>query len=42
MKLLVRGINEGVWTAVKTGWEEPTSYTEGKKPKPNEPRQGVV
>ncbi|KAF2555618.1 hypothetical protein F2Q68_00016365 [Brassica cretica] len=24
MKLLVRGINDAVWIAVKTGWEEPT------------------
>ncbi|KAF2554822.1 hypothetical protein F2Q68_00013347 [Brassica cretica] len=43
MKLLVRGINEAVWIAMKTGWEEPTIFTaEGKKPKPKEPRQGVV
>ena len=43
MKLLVRGINDVVWIAVKTGWEEPTIFTaEGKKPKPKEPRQGVV
>ncbi|KAF2546874.1 hypothetical protein F2Q70_00021126 [Brassica cretica] len=43
MKLLVRGINDAVWIAVKTGWEEPTIFTtERKKPKPKEPRQGVV
>ena len=24
MKLLVRGINDATWIAVKTGWEEPT------------------
>ncbi|KAF2531699.1 hypothetical protein F2Q70_00032944 [Brassica cretica] len=43
MKLLVRGINEAAWIAVKTGWEEPTIFTaEGKKPKPKEPKQGVV
>ncbi|KAF3505765.1 hypothetical protein F2Q69_00004153 [Brassica cretica] len=43
MKLLVRGINDVVWIAVKTGWEDPTIFTaEGKKPKPKEPRQGVV
>ncbi|KAF3589782.1 hypothetical protein F2Q69_00026635 [Brassica cretica] len=43
MKLLVRGINDDAWIAVKTGWEEPTIFTaEGKKLKPKEPRQGVV
>ena len=43
MKLLVRGINDAAWIAVKTGWEEPTIFTaEGKKPKHKEPRQGVV
>ena len=43
MKLLVRGINDSAWIAVKTGWEEPTTFTtEEKKPKPKEPRQGVV
>ncbi|KAF3599139.1 hypothetical protein F2Q69_00033291 [Brassica cretica] len=43
MKLLVRGINDDVWIAVKTGWEDPTIFTvEGKKPKPKEPRQEVV
>ncbi|KAF3586874.1 hypothetical protein F2Q69_00027352 [Brassica cretica] len=39
MKLLVRGINDVVWIAVKIGWEEHTIFTEeGKKPKPKEPR----
>ena len=39
MKLLVRGINDAVWIAVKIGWEEHTIFTaEGKKPKPKEPR----
>ncbi|KAF3554342.1 hypothetical protein F2Q69_00015067 [Brassica cretica] len=43
MKLLVRGINDAAWIAVKTRQEEPTIFTaEGKKPKPKEPRQGVV
>ncbi|KAF3570833.1 hypothetical protein F2Q69_00062807 [Brassica cretica] len=43
MKLLVRGINDAAWIAVKIGWEEPTIFTsEEKKPKPKEPRQGVV
>ncbi|CAG7894151.1 unnamed protein product [Brassica rapa] len=43
MKLLVRGINDDAWIALKTRWEEPTIFTvEGKKPKPKEPRQGVV
>ncbi|KAF2557221.1 hypothetical protein F2Q68_00013972 [Brassica cretica] len=39
MKLLVRGINDVVWIAVKIGWEEHIIFTaEGKKPKPKEPR----
>ncbi|KAF3586875.1 hypothetical protein F2Q69_00027353 [Brassica cretica] len=39
MKLLVRGINDAVWIAVKIGWEEHTIFTaEGKKPKPKEPK----
>ena len=43
MKLLVRGINDAAWIAVKTRQEEPSIFTaEGKKPKPKEPRQGVV
>ncbi|KAF3532848.1 hypothetical protein DY000_02037143 [Brassica cretica] len=43
MKLLVRGINDDAWIAVKTGWEDPTIFTaEGKKPKPKEPRQEVT
>ena len=42
MKLLVRGINDASWIAVKTEWEESTIFTaEGKDPKPKEPRQGV-
>ncbi|KAF3592434.1 hypothetical protein DY000_02024115 [Brassica cretica] len=43
MKLLVRGINDDAWIAVKTGWEDPTIFTaEGNKLKPKEPRQGVA
>ncbi|KAF2540892.1 hypothetical protein F2Q70_00034420 [Brassica cretica] len=43
MKLLVRGINDDAWIAVKTEWDEPTILTvEGKNPKPKEPRQEVV
>ncbi|KAF2554820.1 hypothetical protein F2Q68_00013349 [Brassica cretica] len=43
MKLLVRGINDVAWIAVKTEWDEPTIFTaEGKKPKPKEQRQGMV
>ncbi|KAF3559215.1 hypothetical protein F2Q69_00010808 [Brassica cretica] len=43
MKMLVRGINDDAWIAVKTRWEEPTIFTaEGKKLKPKEPRQGVI
>ncbi|KAF2545844.1 hypothetical protein F2Q70_00020388 [Brassica cretica] len=39
MKLLVRGINDVVWIAVKIGWKEHTIFTaEGKKLKPKEPR----
>ncbi|KAG5396866.1 hypothetical protein IGI04_018680 [Brassica rapa subsp. trilocularis] len=39
MKLLVRGINDAAWIAVKTGWEEPTIFSvEGKMSKPKEPR----
>ncbi|KAF2557222.1 hypothetical protein F2Q68_00013973 [Brassica cretica] len=39
MKLLVRGINDAVWIAVKIGWKEHTIFTaEGKKLKPKEPR----
>ncbi|KAF3514854.1 hypothetical protein F2Q69_00009552 [Brassica cretica] len=43
MKLLVRGINDVAWIAMKTRWVELTIFTSDEKmPKPNEPRQGVV
>ncbi|XP_056843312.1 uncharacterized protein LOC130495810 [Raphanus sativus] len=38
MKQRLKGIEEDVWTAVKTGWSEPTVKTEGDEfiPKPKE------